>query len=149
MKRATLMLAVVGSLVFLMPTAVCADMYSVMGDIKNDGTASVAPFDSTKGMLTGVSWSALTIPFVDVKLKNTTSQDLFSVSLSFTGVNVTGTAPDGSTSSASGGSGSISYDFIPVGFPIDEDGRVSMSLPSTSVATKNLSFYFCCVPHVR
>jgi hypothetical protein len=136
-------LAVVGGLILLMPTAVGADSYSVTGDISRGGTASVLPFDPTKGMLTGVSWSALTTPRVDVELKNNTSQDIGGATLSVTGISVTGTAPDGSTSSASGGSGTILFGplFANGGTSDAETDGLSMSLPSTSVDTKNLSFY--------
>jgi hypothetical protein len=140
MNQTFWLLTVAGSLVLLMPTAVWAGSYSVTGAVDEGGNASVVPFDSTKGTLTGVSWTASLLPFVDVQLMNNTSQDIINVNLSFSALNVSGTAPDGSTRSASG-SGSIHYDGIVAGFSADEDGSISLSLPSTSVDASKLSFY--------
>ena len=61
------------------------------------------------------------------------------VSLPITAVNVSGTAPDGSTRSASG-SGSIVFNLFP-DVDTDTSMELSLSLPSTSVDASKLSFY--------
>jgi hypothetical protein len=102
----------------------------------------VTPFDSTKGILSGVSWTAIVKPFVDVQLTNDTSQEITG-NVSVTNLKVGFTAPDGSTGSATG-SGSILFTVEPSGQPgstefFELDG--SLSLPSTTVAASKLSFY--------
>jgi hypothetical protein len=136
-------LAAVGSLVLLMPTAAWADFYTVSGPISpagGSGKASVDPFDATKGTLTGVIWTALTKPFVGIDVFNNTSQDIIgNLSIPVTNVNVVGTAPDGSTGSASvSGSAPIIAHAMSSGVA-EFDG--SLSLPSTSVDPSKLSFY--------
>jgi hypothetical protein len=140
MKRAALVLAVAGSLGFLMPTSVRADMYSVSASVTFN-KARVDPFDSTKGTLTGVSWTATLGPYVDVDLMNNSqSVGIANASLSVTDVSVVATAPDGSTRSATG-SGSIVYDSISPGFDTDRSLHLSLSPPSTSVDASKFSFY--------
>jgi hypothetical protein len=130
--------AVVGCLLLLMPNAGWAGSYTVSGPIDTSGNASVDPFDSSKGTLTGVSETINETISNTVGLTNTTNQTIAAM------ISQTVKLTDNGADPIFGGStfpGKLTIGFsLDGGASSDFTGSVSLG-GASPVDTSNLAFY--------